>query len=457
MVKRKKTDSSKFILGFIIIFFSIILFLSIPVLLDYNSLQNKIEKKFYTEFKINLEISSDISLKIFPKPYFLVKKANLDINPEDDASSIIQTQDLKIFIPLKKLYSRSNIKIDSFEISEANIYFKIKDIINFRNHLYYKINKPIYIRKSNFFLTDKNNNTILISPIKKIKYLINKKNKSKELKITGNIFDIDYVSHWKRNYSVPQETLNEIKLKNPNIFIKNIFKIKDKFEFMGQSSIDFLNENITLKYLINDNEIFINSPNISKKQKIKLESSIRLNPFIFDTKIIIDKKDTNFIIDNILYFLLNLDNDKEHLGNLNGDLSLIFTNIDNSIIDNGKINFSIKEKSIKINNSIFEIKNIGKLKSDMRYYENEGDLIFLSENILEIIDKKEFARKFQISLKKLKKINKIFFNYERNIDSGEVFISNIHLNEIGTLNDSAEFYKIKNIQTLKALIRKVLS
>ena len=117
MVKRKKTDSSKFILGFIIIFFSIILFLSIPVLLDYNSLQNKIEKKFYTEFKINLEISSDISLKIFPKPYFLVKKANLDINPEDDASSIIQTQDLKIFIPLKKLYSRSNIKIDSFEIS----------------------------------------------------------------------------------------------------------------------------------------------------------------------------------------------------------------------------------------------------------------------------------------------------------------------------------------------------
>ena len=226
---------------------------------------------------------------------------------------------------------------------------------------------------------------------------------------------------------------------------------------MGQSSIDFLNENITLKYLINDNEIFINSPNISKKQKIKLESSIRLNPFIFDTKIIIDKKDTNFIIDNILYFLLNLDNDKEHLGNLNGDLSLIFTNIDNSIIDNGKINFSIKEKSIKINNSIFEIKNIEKLKSDMRYYENEGDLIFLSENILEIIDKKEFARKFQISLKKLKKINKIFFNYERNIDSGEVFISNIHLNEIGTLNDSAEFYKIKNIQTLKALIRKVLS
>ena len=65
----------------------------------------------------------------------------------------------------------------------------MKDILDFRNHLYYKINKPVYIKKSNFFLIDENKQTILISQLKKIKYLIDIKNNSKQFKINGNIFD----------------------------------------------------------------------------------------------------------------------------------------------------------------------------------------------------------------------------------------------------------------------------
>ena len=302
---------------------------------------------------------------------------------------------------------------------------------------------------------DKNKKTILISPIKKIKYLINNKNNSKELKIKGNIFDVDYYSFWKRDYDNPNKTLNEIRLKNPNLFIKNFFSFKGKLFFKGKSSINFLNEDIIINYLMKDSKIYIDSPNQNSSQKIKLNSKIELDPFFFDAKINIDHKDTNFLIDNLLSIILN--SKEEYLGNMNGNLTLVVNNLKNSIINNGNINLSIKEKVIKLEKSLFEIKGIGKIRSDFRYYENKGDLIFASENILEITNKKEFSRKFQVNSKSVKNINKIYFDLEKNIDNGEISISNIYLNKIETENFSEEYYIIKNIQILKALVRNILS
>ncbi len=453
MSKRKKKISSKIILSSVVIFFSIILFLSLPVLFNYNSIQNVIEKKVSSEFKINLKINDDIALKVFPRPHYLIKKANLDLNIENDNSSIIETSDLKIFIPVRKIYSKSNIEIDAIELENVNIYFNIDDLLDFRNHLYYKINKPIYIKKSKFFLLDKNKNTILISPLKKIKYLINKKNNSKQLKINGNIFDVNYSSFWKRNYDNPNETLNEIHLKKPNLNIKNFFSFKNSEDFSGKSSINFLNEDIVIKYQLKNNEIFINSPNTN--QKIKLNSRIELDPFFFDAKIDIDDKDISFLINNLLSIIFN--SSEDYLGNINGHVNLEISNLKNSIINKGNINFSIEEKVIKLEKSLFEIQGIGKIKSEFRYYVNNGDLIFTSENIFEIENKKEFSRKFQISSKDLQNVKKIYFNLEKNVDSGEISISNIYINKVDKQNFSEKIYLIQNIQKLKALIRDVLS
>ncbi len=451
MSKIKKNNFAQIILPLIILFFTVILFLSLPVLLNYNSMQNEIEKKISSEFKIGLKILDDISLKIFPRPHYLVKTAKLDLNIENDNSSIIQTKNLKIFIPLKKIYSKSNINLEGIEIEKANIYFNLTDIIDIRNHLYYKINKPIYIKKSKFFLVDENNETIFISPIKKINYHINTNNNSKELIIKGNLFDIDYSSFWKRSYKEPSISFNEIKFKNPNLFIKNFFSYKDKSNFSGRSSINFLKEEILINYLVKDKKIFINPPN--KNQKIKLSSIIELDPFYIESKMDINYKDNNFLIDKLLYFILN---SNEYLGNINGKLNLTVKKLQNSIIEDGIINFSIKEKEVKLENSVFEIKGIGKIKSDFRYYENQGDLIFTSENIFEINNAKEFSRKFQLSSKRLKNIKKIYFNLEKNINNNEISISNIYFNKVNNELVSEEYYIIENLQVLKNLIRKLL-
>tara|TARA_B100002051_G_scaffold266526_1_gene293796 strand:+ start:77 stop:1444 length:1368 start_codon:yes stop_codon:yes gene_type:complete len=454
MRKRKKIDSSKVILTSIIVFFTVILFLSLPVLFNYNSIQNVIEKKVYSEFKLDLKILGDISIKIFPKPHYLVKKANLDLDIINDDSSTIEVQNLKLFIPSQKLYSRSDIVIEAVEIENANIYLKTKDILDLRYHLYYKINKPIYIKNSKFFILDNNEKTILISPIKKISYFINNKSKSKELKIKGNIFDIDYNSNWKRYYAKPKNTLHEIKLKNPNILIKNLFFFEDFSNFKGETFLNFLNEEIFINYSVKENEIYIESPNQNKKQTIELNSKIKLNPFFFDATINIEKKDMDFIIDDLISIILN--SKDEYLENINGNLTFVLNNLKNSIIDYGEINFSIRENSVKLKNSTFEIKDIGKITSNFRYYLDEGDLIFSSENIFEIVNKKEFSRKFQLSLKKLNNINKIYFNLEKNIDNNEIFISDIYINKVENEKTSENYYKIKNLQVLKNLVRDIL-
>ena len=61
MRKRKKIDPSTIVLSSIILVFTIVSFLSLPVLFNYKSIQNEIENKFFSEFKINLKILDDIS------------------------------------------------------------------------------------------------------------------------------------------------------------------------------------------------------------------------------------------------------------------------------------------------------------------------------------------------------------------------------------------------------------
>ena len=121
------------------------------------------------------------------------------------------------------------------------------------------------------------------------------------------------------------------------------------------------------------------------------------------------------------------------------------------------INLSIKDKSIKLKKSKFEVQDIGNIESQFWYYVNNGDLIFISENMFELKNRKEFSRKFQISLKKLKNINKIYFNLEKNIDNGEISISQVYINKIDKEKFSEKIFIIKNIQLFKAFIRDILT
>ena len=451
--KKKKIDSFLVILTIILIFFISIILLSIPVLFNYKSVEKEIEKTFYNDFKINLTILDDIKYNFFPKPHLIIRKARLNLNEKKGKSTHIETHNLKIFIPIKNIYSKSNTKITEIEIKNTNFNFMLDDFKEFRNHLYYKINKPIVIKKSKFFYLDKKNNVIIISPIYKLDYFIDRANEYKQLKIKGNIFDTDYVSLWKRYYDRPRNSKSEISFKNPNILIENLLTYKEDFNYNGNLIIKFLDEYINFDYLVHKDKIKIKSTD-HKNQEIKIISKIELNPFYFNSKLTFINKDFEFIIDNILKYLLYFD--KELIGNINGKIILNLKNLDNEIIDSGKINLIVNERSIKILDSFFEIKNVGIIKSEYSFQENLGEIIFKSKNILDIKNKNEFARKFQLNPNKVKKINKIYFDLQKNIDTNEILISNIHINKFDQNNISKDSKIINNIQILKSFLTKTL-
>ena len=162
------------ILAAISIIFSSLTILCLPVLFNYKSKVDIIEKNFSKNFKIYLKSSGEVSYKPFPKPHILVEKASINLSQSEEVNELINTSNLKIFISLRDIYLRTFNNLLSTEISKTNLYLELKDIIEIRKYLYQKINNPIIFKNCKIFIKNKNEDVIIISPIKIISYKINK-------------------------------------------------------------------------------------------------------------------------------------------------------------------------------------------------------------------------------------------------------------------------------------------
>ena len=149
--------------------------------------------------------------------------------------------------------------------------------------------------------------------------------------------------------------------------------------------------------------------------------------------------------------------DKKLLENLNGELKLSLSNLNNKILSNGKISLLINEGQIKALNSFFDMDKIGIIKSSYNYLIKEGELFFETKNVLNVNNQKELARKFQLNFKKVKNINKVYFDFVRNIDTGDMFLSNIFINDKNSQNLLEEIIKTNNMLVLKSTLRDILN
>ena len=437
----------------IVITFSSLTILSLPVLFNYESKVPKIEKNFYNNFKIFLKTSGNISYKPFPKPHLLVENASLNLKSTNNSSDLINTSNLKIFISLQDIYLRLFKNFNSAEISNSNLEFKISDIVDLRNHLYKNINKPISIKNCKLFIKNTDDDVILISQIKKVIYKINSKAKIKKLLIDGKIFGIDFKSDWERNYKYPNKSVHDIKLFNPNIEIKNIFNFQTDKQFGGKVNIEYFQDKLEYNYEFSNNKIKIISPN-EKNTNFKVFSNIQLDPFYFNGSITIKNKKVEKIIDIILLNLLEYE--ENYLGNISGIFKIKFSDLNNKLIQNGEIDIEINEKSISFNNSVFYLNKIGTLQTNIKFIDREGETVFYSENELNIENHIEFAKIFQIGSKKIKNINKIFFDLQKNIGETDFTISNVRINVSDNFKKPGQEFVVKNIQNLRANFREVI-
>ena len=193
-----------------------------------------------------------------------------------------------------------------------------------------------------------------------------------------------------------------------------------------------------------------------KKKNINfsLNSDLQLNPFYFQGLLNIKNKKIEDIIDK---FLSNLFfSDDSYLGNLNGILKIKFDKLNNKLIKQGEISLIINEETINLKEARFHLGKIGYINSSIDFIEDKGDIKFVSKNKLEIENHIEFAKTFQVGSKKVKKINHIYFDLEKNIGDDNFIISNVKINDTKKSNISNQVFLVKNIQNLRFHIRKVV-
>ena len=451
-IKQNKITFSLILIAISIIFSSLII-LSLPVIFNYNSKVQEIEKNFYKNFKIYLKSHEKISYKPFPKPHLLVEKASLNLSETSNKNNLLNTSKLKIYITLRDIYLRSFKNYLSTEISDSNLELKMSDIKEFRKHLYKNINKPIIFNNCKIFIKNKIDDVIIISPINKISYKINNKNKVKYFIIDGSIFGLDFKSEWKRMYSTPENSFLNINIINPSLKIENILKNESDKKFNGQVKIDYLKDKLEYNFQYDNEKIKIKSPK-NKKSNFNLDTEIQINPFFFTGDLLIKNKKVEKIIDDILlYFLLYEEN---YLGNLNGLMKIKFDNLNNKLIKKGEINFNIKEKKININEVMFDLNKIGTIKADINFIDDKGSIKFVSKNKLDINNHIEFAKTFQVGSKKVKKIKEIYFEIEKNVGDTDFAITNVKINNEENIEKSNEIFIVKNIQNLRSHIRKII-
>ena len=69
----------------------------------------------------------------------------------------------------------------------------------------------------------------------------------------------------------------------------------------------------------------------------------------------------------------------------------------------------------------------------------------------------EFAKVFQVSSKKTKKIKNLYFDLEKNIGDTDFLIYNVKVNNLEKKELQNETFQVKNIQNLRSYIRQIIN
>ena len=444
----KEQDPFHLVLVFFIVFFGTAIFFSIPTFYNYEKYNQKIEKTINKEFKIKLHNLQDISFKFIPSPHLLIQKAELKIR-ENENESISTLEKIKVFISITDLYKSDNFKIKKVFVNKANLYLNNLSLKHFIVNLKKNIVNNLVIKKSTIFYKNNNGEITLISTLKNLEYRTDFINNKKNLNMDGNIFDSDYSFYYFIDYNQPNVQNFNLELKDPNISIKNklmedILSTNNKKK--GNLEIKFFSTKNSLNYNIIEDSIEFTNIN-KKNSNFDLNGSINFHPFHFDLTTDI-KKVNLFQLEKILFSLYKNKNSK--LENLSGKLRVNFKEIDNKVINKGSFNLLFNDSKIHISQKIFNVDDFAKLEiSDYEYLDDVDQTLQLKIK-LNILDTEKFNR-FLFNYKKNKILSKnLFFTLRYNSTNKTSLISKISNKNFANM---ADFYKFKNIQQLKVLLR----
>ena len=460
------SNFNKYLIAIIASLFIYLFYLLIPLLYDKTWVQDNIERKVLSEFKINLNTTSDISYRILPAPHFLIKDSKISVKDGEKKKSIAEIRYLKVFLSQKNFFDFKKMKIKELLISSANFSFLRSDLKLLDKLIDKKFsNNKIMINNSNIFFKDNLGEIISIIKIDKTVSFFDNKKLLNSFNLEGEVFNIPFVfDFYNRNDSAEyKEIYLSSKLLKLNVFNKSTIKKKIT---SGENNISFLNSRINTTYDTKDKLIIFNSNNSKLgNSRFSYGGELSINPFDLNLNIRLKNHKISKLL-NINPVLIEffksglIFND-----NISIKTFIIATSDEKKeIFQSAKINLNIVNGKLNLDETTFVNDSIGLLELSNSNLFLENNNLFFSTDILFIVKNSDNLFSFLNTSKQSRKdIKNILINLSYDFLSNKIKFNNVKINnkvmnnQLLSIIDSFNDNNSNNIINSRRLLNKLLS
>jgi hypothetical protein len=467
--KSKISTFNKSLISFIIILFFYLFYLTIPTFYGQSWIQNKIEKKLVSEFKINFSLSSDITYQILPSPNFIIKNVKILDDSNEVSNTFGRVKTFKVFISQKNLFNKEKIKFKKILVKDANFLIDQKNFYFFEKftNKVFSTNK-IKIKKSNLFFKDATGETLLINKITDSSLYFNKKTLLNIIELNGEALNIPYKLNYKKSL-INKQVTTSIKLKKLRInYLNELNQINKNYE--GVNTISSLNYKLKTEYEYknkNKNLSFRSKSVRVPNNSISYNGELNLDPFDLNINIEINKININKVLDTESILFSFIKSGLLFNSNISANIFLNSEKIlDHRLLKELNINFIVKEGNLIFDNSQFTIDKIGFLKlTNGVITKKNNKFTFYGNFNLKLNDSGKFFSFIQLQKNKRKLIKNIYFNIEFDFLNNQLYLNNFKIdnlksnletkNILDNFNNDKE--QIKNLIMLNNLMKKIIS
>ena len=449
-----------------IVFFLYLLYLSIPGIVISENIQKELEQKLKKEYNLDFALTPDINYSILPKPHYIINDVVIFTEKMGYQKEFSQIKKLRIFINQNNFFKMNNI-IKKIEIKNANFFIENSDFNFINSFLNKRFSKnSIKVLKSKIFYKNNEGQIVSFLSLENIQIFYDEIKNENLFISDGKIFNIPFTFDWKYDENL-NEKITKVKLNPLKLSFLNKSKKGDEIKNL---KVNFKRSKLNTNYFFKEDTINLKSINsFLGTIKFNYIGQINLEPFDFQIDSEIQKLDIKKILPNknILDEIFS----QEFLLNeiFNGRLPIKSNNLSNGGFFNEiLINSNYVGEKIELSNSKLSNKKIGSLNLDYgNIYLEEEDIFFKGKFNFEIFDKNRFYRKFLVSKKNQRDIDKVYFGLIYNLSKFDAKIFYISLNkDKQEANDNLDnlIYSfnnksitINNWISLRSFVNKILS
>ena len=452
--KFKLNKNNKVFFGLVAFVFLTLFYFLIPTAYNKDLIQTEIKNQILKKYQINLKFNQKINYGLFPKHHFFSR----DVNIFNNKKKIADVENLKVFIGFKNFFKINKIDVKNILVNKSEFNIKISDLSFIKNILKIEPNKnKVEFNKSNIFFRDKDGEVLFINQVDNSNLYYDFNNLKNIFVSKNKIFNVPYklvIKNDKLNkYLETTLDSNSLRLKIDNEVNYN------QQDLDGIFKVNFKNKKNLFEY-----EIKKNSLDFRLKDKNKIYNGfLEFKPFYFDSSFFYNTLKIKDLIENSFF------------------TKVVNSQIFNNQNLNAKINFKVKKLldfdrftdlflNLKIEEGQFILSNSKIMwKDNLKFFLEEGLLSYDDDRFyfngklsININDKDDFYRFFQINKEYRKDLNQIVLDFNYDFFKKKIIFDNLKIDNTSNpkldklisdfnLTDEKFFNKI----TFKNFVNKV--